>query len=510
MRAASLTGANAGGYVSYANGIVGGFTIANGVAIEKAIGGSGNDTILGNDKGNVLLAGSGDDQITVGNGYDYIDGGYGIDTVNYTNAQSGVSVNLGLTRAQSTGGSGLDTIIGIERLYGSNYSDVLTSDVKGSMLYGVSGNDAFLAAAGTAADVFDGGEGSDLLKYANATSAVTVNLDISTEQSTGGSGYDTIISIERLYGSNHADMLTSSSKGSALYGASGNDVLFASASMMSDVFDGGSGVDTLKYTNASSGVTVNLDVTTQQSTGGSGLDTIINIERLYGSNYADVLISSSQGAALYGGSGNDVFFASSNATSDVFDGGHGSDTLMYTNSISGVRVNLGLTRAQQTDGSGWDAIINIENLHGSMFSDALSGDVSNNELYGESGEDIIDGSLGNDVLIGGSGLDRFVFGSDLNAFTNKDMILDFEEGEIIQLSSKIFTQLNVSGLLMKDNLLCSESGIATDADDFICYNNTNGVLSYDSDGSGSGVAIAFATLGTAIHPTLTASNFVVL
>ena len=42
----SPTGA---GVVSYAQGIFGGYTIANGVVIENAAGSSGNDVLIGND-----------------------------------------------------------------------------------------------------------------------------------------------------------------------------------------------------------------------------------------------------------------------------------------------------------------------------------------------------------------------------------------------------------------------------------------------------------------------------
>lgn len=81
LRAASLDGKKdgikAGGYVSYATNIVGGYTIANGVVIENATGGSGNDTINGNDAANSLIGGAGNDSINGGAGNDTIDGGEG-------------------------------------------------------------------------------------------------------------------------------------------------------------------------------------------------------------------------------------------------------------------------------------------------------------------------------------------------------------------------------------------------------------------------------------------------
>ena len=63
LRAATLVNGDpiAGGAISKVDGIFGGLTIANGVVIENASGGSGNDTIRGNSADNVLVGNAGDD-----------------------------------------------------------------------------------------------------------------------------------------------------------------------------------------------------------------------------------------------------------------------------------------------------------------------------------------------------------------------------------------------------------------------------------------------------------------
>jgi serralysin len=61
LNAAPLSGLNAGGYVSWNSGISGGFTIANGVTIENAIGGNGSDQLTGNSANNSLTGGDGSD-----------------------------------------------------------------------------------------------------------------------------------------------------------------------------------------------------------------------------------------------------------------------------------------------------------------------------------------------------------------------------------------------------------------------------------------------------------------
>ena len=64
LRQASLENRpGGGGWFSNASGIYGGFSIANGVVIENARGGSGNDTIRGNYADNFIAGGAGNDVI---------------------------------------------------------------------------------------------------------------------------------------------------------------------------------------------------------------------------------------------------------------------------------------------------------------------------------------------------------------------------------------------------------------------------------------------------------------
>lgn len=81
LRAAPLTGRDAGGYVSSVRGVVGGVTIAHDVVIEAATGGAGNDVITGNRAANTLRGGAGADRIDGGRGNDTIDGDAGADVL---------------------------------------------------------------------------------------------------------------------------------------------------------------------------------------------------------------------------------------------------------------------------------------------------------------------------------------------------------------------------------------------------------------------------------------------
>ena len=135
--AATLTGANAGGNASWMAGVQGGFTIANGVVVENAIGGSGNDVLSGNIAPNTLLGGAGDDILVGSLGFDFLDGEDGIDTAIYTGNQAQYSVVLSAdeTRVEDRRAFGDDTdlIANIENLFFADkewplhiFSDVAT------------------------------------------------------------------------------------------------------------------------------------------------------------------------------------------------------------------------------------------------------------------------------------------------------------------------------------------------------------------------------------------------
>lgn len=196
LRAATLTGANAGGYISSALGIEGGFTIAKGVVIENAKGGDGDDKITGNDANNKLEGNAGEDSITGGNGddtliggddHDTLDGGKGNDTIeggngddtlkagpakqggtdtlSYEHAENGVTVSLAKQGvAQDTIGAGVDTVTGFEKLKGSDFNDTLTGNGGANTVEGGDGD-----------DTLNGGAGHDILTGGNDTNSFIFN-----------------------------------------------------------------------------------------------------------------------------------------------------------------------------------------------------------------------------------------------------------------------------------------------------------------------------------------------
>lgn len=253
----------------------------------------------------------------------------------------------------------------------------------------------------------------------------------------GLGGQDTL----RGFGQN--DLLFGGGGNDQLFGGSGNDRL--KGGIGNDLLNGGDGNDTADYSNATidppgpvgpilttgatAGVTVNLNLTGAQATGGAGSDTLVSIENLTGTNLNDtltgnggnnVLIGLAGVDKLFGNGGNDTLNGGSG--NDTLSGGAGNDTASYATATAGVTVTLGLIGAQNTGGGGIDTLLDdIENLTGSeshdpIFgqggNDILTGDSGNNRLSGLSGIDLLFGEGGNDQLIGGFGADILNGGND--------------------------------------------------------------------------------------------------
>ena len=155
----------------------------------------------------------------------------------------------------------------------------------------------------------------------------------------------------------------------------------------------------------------------------------------------------------------------------------------------------------------------VDSLTGTAESDLLIGNGANDTLTGNSGNDLLVGGLGLDTLTGGSGNDKFVFNTALGS-ANIDTVTDFVSGaDKILLENSVFTGfagLSAGQALPSSNFVSGASPVATTTSATVLYNTSTGALLYDADGSGSGVAVQFATLGTTTHPTILASDFIIL
>jgi Ca2+-binding RTX toxin-like protein len=138
-------------------------TANHGVTVNLAVGtatGQGDDTLAGiegleGSPQSDTLTGDGADNTFFGlNGDDTISGGAGTDAVFYS--RRAVTVDLGAGMAS---GEGVDTLAGLEDIYGSPGPDDLTGEAGRNVIRGRGGDDAIAGLAGD--DELLGGDGTD-------------------------------------------------------------------------------------------------------------------------------------------------------------------------------------------------------------------------------------------------------------------------------------------------------------------------------------------------------------
>ena len=227
-------------------------------SIENLIGSAFGDVLKGNDDDNILQGLEGDDYFSSSAGADTLDGGLGQDSARYQFSDAAVFIDLGAGTASGGHAEG-DILISIENLWGSDFDDTLTGDMKDNRLYGHDGDDTLLGAEGNdylegmaGADHLDGGDGIDEAVYVNYNAeGVTVNL--TTGMGSGGNAEgDTFISIENVTGTQFDDIITGNADNNSIQGSSGNDTLYGDdgndwiwGGVGNDIIYGGDGDDNL-------------------------------------------------------------------------------------------------------------------------------------------------------------------------------------------------------------------------------------------------------------------------
>lgn len=427
-------------------------------------GGAGDDGLAGGDGDDILEGGEGDDYLMGGAGNDTLDGGPGSDWAGYEDATSGVKVDLNITGAQNTGGSGRDRLINIENLHGSDFNDTLTGNAADNILDGGKGNDTLngmggddTLVGGDGNDILDGGDGDDWLiggagddiirggagadwsSYEHATAGVIVDLSKTGPQDTVGAGKDTLSGIEHLYGSQYDDVLTGDAGTNYLYGGAGDDKLYGGAGddnlsggTGNNLIDGGEGWDLVDYGFSDVGMTIDLGMTAKPATG----DWLISIEGAVGSAYDDVITGNAAENYLAGGAGNDILRAVGG--NDTLEGGDGDDILRGSfrkpgdilvggagDDLAIVFVGPGSEGLTIVDGgagvdtlsfaSVYDINFDLSNTNeqvvapGVRFNvrevENVTGGAGNDRITGDAGANVISGGAGDDILDGGAGFD---------------------------------------------------------------------------------------------------------
>jgi Ca2+-binding RTX toxin-like protein len=154
---------------------------AGGHVVGFVHGGDDNDMLVAGNIGDNLAGDAGDDTLVGGSGNDLFDGGDGADTVDYNAAQSGVALSLANSSPQNVGGNqGLDTLVSIENLAGSEQNDILSGSDADNVLTGAGG-----------ADALAGGAGNDKLYGDWARGLVIKHLEVVSSDIYGTPGNDT-------------------------------------------------------------------------------------------------------------------------------------------------------------------------------------------------------------------------------------------------------------------------------------------------------------------------------
>jgi uncharacterized delta-60 repeat protein len=297
-------------------------------------------------------------------------------------------------------------------------------------------------------------------------------------------------------------------------GTAGNDTLGANNS--SDSLMGGQGDDS--YT-----VLASSNVIIEHAN--EGTDTVFApLSWTLGANLENLTLL---GTGKFSATGNNLDNTlTGNAAANILDGGTGADTLIggAGNDIYVIDNANDVIQETGTDAGdsvrswvNWTLGDNLENLTllgtkslngtGNSLDNNLTGNGAANVLNGGNGNDTLNGLSGNDTLTGGAGADTFAFTTPLNALRNVDTITDFVSGvDKLLLSPAIFRELGFSGSPSSDAFFQAGS-VTQDADDRILYDQSNGSLSYDADGTGTLAAVQFAVLSGA--PVLLYTDFLV-
>ena len=334
--------------------------------IEFAIGGFGNDNIIGNEADNTLAGRDGNDAI-LGNG--------GNDTIFTDDGDDVVS-----------GGDGNDTIIG------DAGNDILSGDGGDDILNGGDGDDNVNGNDGN--DQLTGGSGND-----------SVNGGEGNDEVFGGLGNDTVS------GNDGDDIVAGEQGNDTINGDAGNDQLGGDEG--DDILNGGDGDDGLN--GGIGNDTLNGEGGSDSIFGGDGNDRILGGDGkdfVYGEDGDDDVIGGAGNDLVFGGAGNDTVVGGTGG--DQLFGGEGNDILSGEEQRDVLNGNEGDDRAFGGEGN--------DDVYGGDGNDIVSGDAGDDLIDGGAGNDLIVGGTGTNTIITGTGTDTII--TDTSGMT--DTVTDFD------------------------------------------------------------------------------------
>ncbi len=374
---------------------------------------------------------------------------------------------------------GIPTVANVKLLnvFGLGGDDVLSLDeANGALprasLFGGAGND--VVTGGSGADQLFGESGNDVL-----------NGKGGADQLFGGSGNDT---------------LTGGDGDDGLFGEAGDDLLIWNPGDDSDVFEGGSGIDTAQVNGGNGAETFSV----------SASGTRVRVDRLDPAPFA-IDAGGMENVVINMNGGNDVFSASGNLAALVkltVDGGLGNDTIGGGN---GADLLLGGAGDDQVDGNQGNDV-------------ALLGAGDDTFVWDPGdGSDVVEGQAGLDALrFNGSGANESmqVSASGGRARVLRDVgaiTMDLDDVERIDLQAlggvDNITVHDLSGTdvtTINIDLASVGGGTAGDAQaDTVTVKGTNGGDSVEVLGSGTSLAVAGLSATVAVRGIDTVDQLVV-
>ena len=346
-------------------------------------------TLDGRGGNDVLEGGEGNDVLIGGAGADSLDGGDGIDTADYSDSATSVFVDLdfgGVGRGFRGEAQG-DELIDIENVIGSDFEDILFGDDEANTLTGGLGDDrlqtqgsndllqggadndllnrstVFSSGSNTFGNVFDGGEGFDLV-------AVDVFSPFTqTGIHTGTATFRHTFGDASIFGPEFTRTTTRSVTIDHRY------VRSAHVELALDE-DGNGLIEYVEDDATDRFLATRIRGTADYSSRGAFLDFIWDARTSsYNNNIADQSLSDLRNDSI-----------SFPRPGDIVSG-------------TGRITSAGSAPAAVEGGViGTEQVINVEGLIGSRGNDVLTGNSQANAFFGNGGDDIIRAGLGDDTL----------------------------------------------------------------------------------------------------------------
>lgn len=354
-------------------------TITGGSANDSLVGGTGNDSLRG---------GAGDDTIAGGGANDSVDGGDGNDTI--------------------TGGTGNDSLVG-----GAG-DDTINGSSGNDLISGGDGDDVFQTLFGnvTTADTILGGAGSDTLSFTddvtmNFTTDPTTLSGVSSVEKfefTAASGKTITVNDATVSAAGGTLTLYTTSNAANTWNASGvlsnlSKVVFSAASTVTTAqtsYSIGNGIDNVTMTSGNDLVVVSTNVYLQSTdtlNGGSGTDTL-SFTNTTGTTLASAQFSNVRNFETF----------------LINTGGGGDYVWAPTDTILSLNNSAAATSITRTAADTGTTTIDASTVSGS-YSVSVTGGTGADTLTGGAGADTILGGAGADSVVGGGGNDRLFGGT---------------------------------------------------------------------------------------------------